>query len=103
MTLRAKSKLGIIDGCLLIPEDENDIPNWQRCNDMVKSWILKSVSLEIYPSILYAETATQIWTYLKERHSQSNAPKIYQLKQSISTSCLHSLLKMNQVVISPIL
>jgi hypothetical protein len=40
--------------------------------------------IEIRPSILYAKIAVQIWSDLKDRFSQSNAPKIYQLKQSIS-------------------
>ena len=85
MELHAKRKLGFVDGSLPIPKEQNDISNWERCNDVVDSWILNSVSLEIHPSILYAETATQIWTDLKDRFSQSNAPKIYQLKQSITT------------------
>lgn len=83
MALRAKSKLAFVDGSLPIPKEQNDIPNWERCNDLVSSWILNSVSPEIRPTILYAETAAQIWTNLKECFSQSNAPKIYQLKQSI--------------------
>ena len=83
MALLAKSKLRFVDGCLPIPEDENGIPNWKRCNDFVEIWILNSVLPEIRPSILYVETIAQILTDLKERYSQSNAPKIYQLKQSI--------------------
>lgn len=84
MALRAKSKLGFVDGSLPIPKEKDDIVNWERCNDLVGSWILNSVSPEIRPSILYAETAAQIWMDLKDRFSQSNAPKIYQLKQSIA-------------------
>lgn len=89
MALRAKNKLGFVDGSLPTPKKKDEIPNWQRCNDLVASWILNSVSPEIRPSILYAktlyaETTTQIWTDLKDRFSQSNAPKIYQLKRSIS-------------------
>ncbi|KAM7482085.1 hypothetical protein LguiB_006668 [Lonicera macranthoides] len=84
MALRAKNKLGFVDGPLPIPKEKDDISNWERCNDLVGSWIINSVSPEIRPSILYAETAAQIWTDLKDRFSQSNAPKIYQLKQSIS-------------------
>ena len=60
MALRAKSKLGIVDGSLPIPKEQNDISNWERCNDLVGSCILNSVSLEIRPSILYAETEAQI-------------------------------------------
>ncbi|KAJ0079612.1 hypothetical protein Patl1_23091 [Pistacia atlantica] len=85
MALCAKSKLGFVDGSLPIPQEKDDISNWEQCNDLVGSWILNSVSLEIRPSILYAENAAQIWTDLKDRFSQSNAPKIYQLKQSISS------------------
>ena len=77
MAFRAKRKLGFVDGCLSIPKDENGIPNWKRCNDLVGSWILNFVSPEIHPSILYVETTTQIWIDLKERYPQSNAPKIY--------------------------
>ncbi|XP_012845762.1 PREDICTED: uncharacterized protein LOC105965741 [Erythranthe guttata] len=84
MALRAKNKLGFVDGSHPIPTEKSDISNWERCNDLVGSWILNSVSPEIRPSILYAETAAQIWTDLKDCFSQSNAPKIYQLKQSIS-------------------
>ena len=80
MALRAKNKLGFVDGSFPIPKEKDDIPHWERCNDLVGSWILNSVSPEIRPSILYAETAAQIWTDLKDRFSQSNTPKIYQLK-----------------------
>ncbi|CAJ2662218.1 unnamed protein product [Trifolium pratense] len=79
-----KNKFDFVDGTLTSPKKKEDLSKWQRCNDLVASWILNSVSTEIRPSILYAETAAQIWTDLKDRFSQSNAPKIYQLKQSIS-------------------
>ena len=85
MALRAKNKLGFVNGSLPKPELESEIQSWERCNDLVSSWILNSVSPEIRPSILYAESAAQIWSDLYDPFSQSNAPKIYQLKQAIST------------------
>ena len=84
MALRAKSKYCFVDGSLSKPTSAADLANWERCNDLVSSWILNSVAHEIRPSILYADAASQIWTDLQERFSQSNMPKIYQLKQSIS-------------------
>ncbi|KAI9174714.1 hypothetical protein LWI28_021768 [Acer negundo] len=84
MALRGKNKLGFVGGTLIKPSIEKDVPNWARCNDLVSSWIMNSVSLDIRNSILYAETTNEIWNDLKERFSQSNVPKIYQLKQSIS-------------------
>jgi hypothetical protein len=47
-------------------------------------WILNFVTGEIRSSILYANTAREIWLDLVERFSQSNTPQIYKLKQSIS-------------------
>ncbi|XP_039135772.1 uncharacterized protein LOC120273204 [Dioscorea cayenensis subsp. rotundata] len=84
LALRAKSKFGFVDGSLSKSTDAVLINNWGRCNDLVSSWILNSISLEIRPSILYPETASQIWNDLNESFSQSNVPKIYQLKRSIS-------------------
>ncbi|KAH7857695.1 hypothetical protein Vadar_015479 [Vaccinium darrowii] len=86
MALRAKNKLGFVDGSVQQP-GENEVKEkskWERCNDLVASWILNSVSDDIRSSILYAHTARAIWIDLSERFLQSNAPQIYQLKQSIS-------------------
>jgi hypothetical protein len=55
MALRAKNKFGFVDGSLTSPKKKEDIPKWQRCNDLVASWILNSVSTEIRLSILYAK------------------------------------------------
>ncbi|KAF7140846.1 hypothetical protein RHSIM_Rhsim06G0180600 [Rhododendron simsii] len=60
-----------------------ELSQWERCNDLVGSWILNSVSTEIRTSILYVDTAREIWLDLPERFSQTNAPLVYQLKQSI--------------------
>ena len=57
---------------------------WGRCNDLVSSWILNSTNGEIRASILYADSAAEMWLDLSERFTQTNAPKIYQLKQSIA-------------------
>ncbi|KAK3211088.1 hypothetical protein Dsin_015794 [Dipteronia sinensis] len=85
MVPHAKRKLGFVDGSLPFPMEKEDISNWEWCNDLVGSWISNSVSFEIRPSILHAETESQIWMDLKDSFSQSNALKIYQLKQSITT------------------
>ncbi|KAJ9551410.1 hypothetical protein OSB04_015455 [Centaurea solstitialis] len=85
MALRAKNTLGFVNGTIKKPSTKNEIAIWERCNDMVSSWLLNSVSPDIRTSIMYTEEASAIWADLDERFSQSNAPKIYQLKQSIAT------------------
>jgi hypothetical protein len=47
MALRAKNKLGFVNGSLTTPKKKEDISTWQLCNDLVTSWILHSVSTEI--------------------------------------------------------
>ncbi|KAH9672540.1 protein kinase domain-containing protein [Citrus sinensis] len=85
MALRAKNKLGFVDGTISKPdEDEDDGGRWQRCNDLVGSWVLNSISSELAGSVLYAQSAREVWQDLQERFQQTNAPKIYELKQAIS-------------------
>jgi hypothetical protein len=85
MALSAKNKLGFIDGSLQkLVVDAPEYHAWDRCNNMVLSWILNSVSQEISISIIYIEWAQEIWNDIKERFSQSNGPRIFQLHKAIS-------------------
>ncbi|XP_022889155.1 uncharacterized protein LOC111404601 [Olea europaea var. sylvestris] len=51
-----------------------DSPAWKRCNHMVISWLLNSISKELAASALYIDTAAAIWPDLKEMFSQTNGP-----------------------------
>ncbi|XP_023644448.1 uncharacterized protein LOC111832367 [Capsella rubella] len=83
-SIEAKNKLGFVDGSLVRP-DESDpyFLIWKRCNSMVKSWLLNSVSKQIYSSILYFSTAAEIWKDLYTRYHKSNLPRLYKLRQQI--------------------
>ena len=71
IALSVKNKFGFIDGSITKPSGKNlDLLNsWLRNNNMVKAWILNSVSKEISASILYSESAFKIWCDLRERGS----------------------------------
>ncbi|KAL9298848.1 putative retrotransposon gag domain-containing protein [Arabidopsis thaliana] len=56
---------------------------WSRCNSLVKSWILNSVSKQIYKSILRFSDASEIWKDLATRFHITNLPRSYQLSQQI--------------------
>ena len=43
-----------------------------------------SMHIDVSCSIIYCETATEMWIELKNRFSQGNAPKIYNLQKEIS-------------------
>jgi len=47
MALRAKNKLKFVDGTLTKPNDPDGAEAWTRCNDMILSWILNSLSKEM--------------------------------------------------------
>ena len=66
MALVSKNKLGFADGSIVKPEPEDSlrIP-WERNNTMVLSWISRSLSPEIYQSILYMDLASAVWTDLR--------------------------------------
>ena len=48
---------------------------------MVLSWILNSINLDIADSVIYAESAVEVWFHLKEIFSQNNAPRIFQIQR----------------------
>ncbi|KAA8542769.1 hypothetical protein F0562_023921 [Nyssa sinensis] len=77
--LSAKNKLGFVNVTLTKPTNPSDplYSAWERCNDMVLSWILNSVTKNIASSILYIDIAADAWKDLKERFSQGNRPRIF--------------------------
>ncbi|KAB5514812.1 hypothetical protein DKX38_028718 [Salix brachista] len=84
ISLSAKNKLGFINGTIPTPvETDPKFMLWQRCNDMVLSWILNSLNQEIASSVLYVETPSEIWLDLQERFTQGNFSHHYQVQRSI--------------------
>ncbi|KAL0898785.1 hypothetical protein Bca101_082746 [Brassica carinata] len=84
IALDAKNKLAFIDGSVVRPlESHVNLRIWSRCNSMVKSWLLNSVSKKIYKSILRFNDASEIWKDLQTRFHITNLPRSYQLSQQI--------------------
>ena len=84
MALTAKNKLSFVDGSITRPIEENLLFGaWNHSSSMVISWILNSVTREIADSLLYIETAVDIWNDLHDRFHQSNGPWIFQIKKSL--------------------
>lgn len=84
IALEAKNKIAFVDGSL--PRPSANHPHyriWSRCNSMVKSWILNSVTKSIYGSILRFSDASEIWKDLTSRFHITNLPRSYQLTQQI--------------------
>lgn len=87
ISLMAKNKLGFVTGkCARPIEDETQIALWERCNNLVISWLLHSVETDISNKVLYCKTSSEIWTELGERFALSNAPRLYQVHQDLVTT-----------------
>ncbi|CAL9021584.1 unnamed protein product, partial [Prunus brigantina] len=85
MTLEAKNKLGFVDGTIKAPTTTSaKYPIWRRCNQMIKSWILNSISPSLANTVIYANTTAEVWLDLKERFSQGNISRIFQMKRDIA-------------------
>ncbi|KAF7143271.1 hypothetical protein RHSIM_Rhsim05G0165100 [Rhododendron simsii] len=87
ISLNAKNKLDFIDGPITAPSAKNkpdDHAAWKRCNDMILSWILNSLTADLADNIIYSTTAQEVWEDLHDRFSQSNGPRIFQIERDIS-------------------
>ncbi|KAF5480803.1 hypothetical protein F2P56_001516 [Juglans regia] len=84
MAISAKNKTAFVNGSLLRPADDNPcLATWIHCNDMVISWLVNSLSLDIASTTLFMHTAVDIWKELHMRFAQSNRPRIFQLRKDL--------------------
>ncbi|XP_019051438.1 PREDICTED: uncharacterized protein LOC109113943 [Nelumbo nucifera] len=83
--LKAKNKLVFVDGSLPKPvAGAAEFSTWTKCNAMVIVWIFNSLAKEVYNSVAFVNTATEIWKEFQDRFSQGNIPRIYELKRNLA-------------------
>ncbi|XP_024179119.1 uncharacterized protein LOC112185140 [Rosa chinensis] len=85
--LSAKNKTRFITGAIKEPsaiKKPEEHALWQRCNDMVLSWILNSLEPDLADSVLSCTTPRAIWEDLRERFALGNAPLIFQAYASVT-------------------
>ncbi|KAH0712843.1 hypothetical protein KY289_008802 [Solanum tuberosum] len=85
ISLSAKNKLDFINGKVEIPSENSPLfGQWKRCNDMVIAWLLNSLSKDIYESVIYSQTALDLWSELEERYGQPDGSKLFQLQRELN-------------------
>lgn len=83
--LSVKNKIGFINGKVKKPDaSSTTLGQWERCDDMVTSWILNSLSKELTDSLQYVNDAKELWQELEDRYDQTNGAKLYQLQKEIN-------------------
>jgi hypothetical protein len=83
--LGAKNKLAFIDGSMPIP-DLGDLNHsaWERCKNLLHSWILNSISESIAPTIVFHDTEISAWEDLNERFAKVDRIRISTLRSAIN-------------------
>ncbi|XP_047270485.1 uncharacterized protein LOC124899595 [Capsicum annuum] len=83
--LLAKNKLGFVNGECKKPEPNlSQFWLWERCDNMVTSWILNSLSKEISDSMEYVNDSIELWRELEDRYGQTNGAKLYKIQKKIN-------------------
>ncbi|XLR57766.1 hypothetical protein HN51_012115 [Arachis hypogaea] len=83
LALSGKRKIGFIDGSLQKPDPTVHpvlAESWQCTNDIIMTWLLNSISKDIAASVICVSSAALHWQDLEIFFSQSNAPRIFELK-----------------------
>lgn len=65
LALSGRSQLGFVRGEYSRPEDPVMLARWQRCNDIVMSWIISSVADGIGEHVMRCRDAMTAWNSLK--------------------------------------
>ncbi|XP_071739357.1 uncharacterized protein [Rutidosis leptorrhynchoides] len=70
-------------------DDEVLLGQWDRCNSVVLTWILMSLSEDVYNGQIFSKTAEYVWNELKETYDKIDASVTFNLCQKIN-SCSQS-------------
>lgn len=82
--LSSKRKLGFIDGSVVKnTEDVAEATQWETCNNMVISWLHNNISDNIKRSVLFIDSAAEVWNQLEKRFSLTNGSRKYKLTKDL--------------------
>ncbi|XP_071717968.1 uncharacterized protein [Rutidosis leptorrhynchoides] len=86
LALQTKNKIGFIDKtCVKDDTDEVLSKQWYRCNAVVLTWILGSISEELYLSQIFSDSASVVWQELKETYDKIDGSVIFNVHHSINS------------------
>ena len=82
--LRAKNKLGFIDGTITVPASTSpDFPQWGIVNSMLVAWIFNSLDVSVRSTMRFPDNVKTLWDDLRDRYSLGNGPRILELKNKL--------------------
>ncbi|GKA33497.1 ribonuclease H-like domain-containing protein [Tanacetum coccineum] len=84
--LRNHNKLGFIDGSCKRDDNNPALANQcDMCNSIIVTWILNSLSSNLFAGAIYVKTASEIWNDLKETYDKVDGSAMFNLHKSINS------------------
>jgi hypothetical protein len=84
VALISKNKIKFVDGSFQKPAAASILYDpWVRCNNLVLSWLQRSISDNIAQSILWIENANAVWDNLRNRFSEGDIFRISDLQDDL--------------------
>ncbi|XP_074322790.1 uncharacterized protein LOC141659761 [Apium graveolens] len=80
IALSARNKLGFPKPLSTAPSYKS----WSRCNDMVISWLIGALSKTIGRSVIYSNSAHEMWLELEERYGVSSGAQLFGLHKELA-------------------
>lgn len=83
--LAMKNKFKFVDGFIPIPDaDDLNCAAYERCNNLVHTWITNSISPSIAQSVVFVENVVDMWNGLKDRFMKGDRIRVAQLQEEIA-------------------
>lgn len=83
--LATKNKFKFVDGSIEVPKvGDLNFEAWERCNNLVHSWIVNSITPSIAESVIFIDHAIDVWKDLKDRFMRGDKIRVAQLQQEIA-------------------
>ncbi|KAL8128450.1 hypothetical protein V2J09_017605 [Rumex salicifolius] len=84
VSLKSKNKMAFVTGSVKRPAASDPLfSQWERANSLVTSWIFHSVEKDIAETLLFYDTAHEIWEDLKLRFGAPNCSRIFQVQKEL--------------------
>ncbi|KAL3519890.1 hypothetical protein ACH5RR_018039 [Cinchona calisaya] len=84
ISLSAKNKIGFVNGSVKAPtSSDTKFHIWQRCNDMVLSWILNAIHPDLAGSVIYDEMARKFGKTLKRGFHKEMIPEFFRFDKKL--------------------
>ncbi|GJS68950.1 putative reverse transcriptase domain-containing protein [Tanacetum coccineum] len=86
LAINTRNKIDFLDGTCFKSTYANSAPlsnQWDRCNSIMLSWLLNSVSEELFLGQIFSDNASEVWAELKETYDKLDGSTIFNLLQKI--------------------